>query len=138
MGLPTGLLQAGVAGVVASYWAVWDNAAALLMARFYGRWKAAGDPPGDSLRQTQRWLRNTTNREKLAWLTAAADAGWLPRDAAAPSPTRCPAATPTAARSNIPPGGPRCIHRDLISIGAGCQPGSGTRGERVTDGRYTR
>jgi CHAT domain-containing protein len=80
--LPTGLLQAGVASGVASYWAVWDDAAALLMARFYDRWKAAGNPPGDSPRHAQRWLRNTTNREKLAWLTAA-DAGWLPRDAAA-------------------------------------------------------
>jgi CHAT domain-containing protein len=81
--LHTGLLQAGVAGVVASYWAVSDDAAALLMVRFYDRWKAAGNPPADPPRQAQRWLRNTTNREKLAWLTAAADAGWLPRDAAA-------------------------------------------------------
>ena len=36
--LPTGLLQAGVAGIVASQWSVPDRATAMLMAEFYRRW----------------------------------------------------------------------------------------------------
>lgn len=36
--LPTGLLQAGVAGVVASQWSVPDLSTAMLMAEFYRRW----------------------------------------------------------------------------------------------------
>ena len=42
--LPTGLLQAGVAGVVASQWSVPDRATAMLMAEFYRRW-SLGEVP---------------------------------------------------------------------------------------------
>jgi len=81
--LPTGLLQAGVAGVIASYWAVSDAATALLMTRFYHHWKTDRCPPGEALGQAQRWLRDTSNADKLAWLGSAADAGQLPREVAA-------------------------------------------------------
>jgi CHAT domain-containing protein len=76
--LPTGLLQAGVAGVIASYWEVSDKATALLMARFYHHWKTEGRSPGEALARAQCWLRDTTNRDKLAWLAEAADAEQLP------------------------------------------------------------
>jgi CHAT domain-containing protein len=83
VGLPTGLLQAGVAGVIASYWAVSDAATALLMTRFYHDWKTGGRSPGEALARAQCWLRDTTNGDKVAWLGAAADAGQLPCDVAA-------------------------------------------------------
>lgn len=71
VGLPTGLLQAGVAGVVASQWAVPDRATAMLMTEF-GRVWAGGLTPAAALRQAQRWLRDTTNDQKLEhWLSVA-------------------------------------------------------------------
>jgi CHAT domain len=42
--LPAGLLQAGVAGVVASLWAVPDATTAVLMARFHALWRSAEAP----------------------------------------------------------------------------------------------
>jgi CHAT domain-containing protein len=63
--LPTGLMQAGVAGVVASLWSVNDLSTAMLMERFYRLWREEdGRPPALALREAQRWLRDTTNREK--------------------------------------------------------------------------
>ncbi|MFP8882952.1 CHAT domain-containing protein [Streptomyces mangrovi] len=62
--LPSGLIQAGVAGVVASQWAVRGEAASLLTARFYQLWRAGGLSPPAALCAAQRWLRDTTNREK--------------------------------------------------------------------------
>ena len=78
--LPTGLLQAGVASVVASMWTVPDRATAMLMTDFYRRWRGVGDPPALALRDAQRWMRDTTNEEKrAAWMKAEADgAEWLP------------------------------------------------------------
>lgn len=79
--LPTGLLQAGAAGVLATQWAVQDGAAAMLVADFYRRW-TPGVTPGAALRDAQRWLRDSTNDEKAS--TFAASDGWLdPTTAAA-------------------------------------------------------
>ncbi|HHH41310.1 MAG TPA: CHAT domain-containing protein, partial [Chloroflexi bacterium] len=64
IGLPTGLLQAGVAGVVGSLWAVNEISTALLMARFYDLWRGKGLAPPEALRQAQIWLRDSTNGEK--------------------------------------------------------------------------
>jgi CHAT domain-containing protein len=82
--LPTALLQAGVAGVVASQWAVPDRATAMLMAEFYRCWRWELQPPAVALRAAQRWLRDTTNAEKSRHFQAALDerAAWLPPEVA--------------------------------------------------------
>jgi CHAT domain-containing protein len=67
VGLPAGLLQAGVAGVVASLWAVNDLSTARLMERFYEHWRGEGLAPADALCQAQRWLRDVTRRELGAY-----------------------------------------------------------------------
>jgi CHAT domain-containing protein len=78
--LPTGLLQAGVAGVVASQWSVPDRATAMLMAEFYRCWRWERMTPAAALRAAQCWLRDTTKAEKSAHFQAAVDehADWLP------------------------------------------------------------
>jgi CHAT domain-containing protein len=63
IGLPGGLLQAGVGGVVATMWQVFDTAAMALMTRFYELWRAGGQPPAEALRAAQLWLRDATNAE---------------------------------------------------------------------------
>ncbi len=62
--LPTGLLQAGAAGVVGSLWPVDDAITSALMARFYRLWRGDGLAPDEALRQAQRWVRDTTIRTK--------------------------------------------------------------------------
>ena len=81
--LPTGLLQAGVAGVVASQWSVPDRATAMLMAEFYRCWRREQMTPAAALRAAQRWLRDTTNAQKRHHFQAAIDdhAEWLPPEA---------------------------------------------------------
>jgi CHAT domain-containing protein len=69
--LPSGLIQAGVAGVVGSLWAVSDVSTALLMARFYDLWRKEGLEPPEALRQAQIWLRDSTNAEKEAFFRHA-------------------------------------------------------------------
>lgn len=71
--LPAGMLQAGVAGVVASLWAVADLSTAMLMSRFYELWCKQGLQPTEALRQAQIWLRDTTNGEKLQFYRAASN-----------------------------------------------------------------
>ena len=82
--LPTGLLQAGVAGVVASQWSVPDRATAMLMSEFYRRWAKGETPAARALRDAQRWLRDTPNGQKvLHWQTALAEGQpWLPAEVA--------------------------------------------------------
>ena len=78
--LPTGLLQAGVAGVVAPLWAVPDERTMLLMVGFYQRWRQEGQEPAEALRQAQRWLRDSTNGELRSMFQALYDQGpaaWL-------------------------------------------------------------
>jgi CHAT domain-containing protein len=65
--LPTGLLQAGVAGVVASLWSVSDLSTMMLLVRFYDYWRNDGLEPAPALRQAQQWIRDTTNGEKTAY-----------------------------------------------------------------------
>jgi len=62
--LPTGLLQAGVAGVVGSLWAVSDLSTRLLLVKFYELWREEKLPPDQALRQAQIWLRDSTDGEK--------------------------------------------------------------------------
>jgi len=65
--LPTGLLQAGVAAVIASLWSVSDLSTMMLLSRFYDFWRTDGLRPAEALRQAQRWLRDTTNDEKVQY-----------------------------------------------------------------------
>lgn len=72
---PTGMLQAGAAACIGSLWPVSDTSTALLMRRFYELWRGGGIGPSEALRQAQRWLRDLSNEELLAYApTAAADA----------------------------------------------------------------
>jgi CHAT domain-containing protein len=64
IGLPAGLLQAGVAGVISALWSVPDLGTMLLMARFYELWRRQGLDPAEALRQAQRWMRDTPNADK--------------------------------------------------------------------------
>jgi CHAT domain-containing protein len=64
IGLPAGMMQAGVPGVVGSQWRVDDQSTAMLMARFYSLWRQEGCPPREALRQAQIWLRDSTTVQK--------------------------------------------------------------------------
>jgi CHAT domain-containing protein len=81
--LPSGMLQAGFGGVIASQWAVDGPVSAMLMARFYEAFGHRCQTPSSSLRDAQCWLRDTTNVEKAAWFADQADAAHCPEDAAA-------------------------------------------------------
>lgn len=65
VGLPSALLEAGAAAVIASLILVPDRPTALLMVRFYEHWRTDGIPAPDALRQAQQWLRDATNEELL-------------------------------------------------------------------------
>ncbi|MGH8906678.1 MAG: CHAT domain-containing protein, partial [Egibacteraceae bacterium] len=63
IGLPTGLIEAGVAGVIGSLWSVPDLSTAVLMMRYYELWRTDGLEPREALRQAQRWVRDATSAE---------------------------------------------------------------------------
>lgn len=62
--LPTGLLQAGVAGVIASLWSVSDLSTSLLLVKFYELWREQKLSADQALRQAQIWLRDSTDGAK--------------------------------------------------------------------------
>lgn len=74
IGLPAGVLQAGVPGVVGTLWPVNDLSTALLMTKFY-EYHLQGDPatgdgplpPVRALGRAQRWLRRVTAEELTAY-----------------------------------------------------------------------
>ena len=68
--LPTGLLQAGAAGVLATQWAVRSLPVGLLVAAFQAAWRLEGRNAPDALAGAQRWLRTTTNSQKIRDLQA--------------------------------------------------------------------
>ena len=68
IGLPSGLLQAGVDGIVASLWLVSEMSTMILMSRFYEVWRAQALEPSDALRIAQLWMRDTTNSEKMTFI----------------------------------------------------------------------
>ncbi len=70
IGLPIGLTQAGVAGIIASLWPVNELSTTLLLVRFYDFWQAEGLQPAEALCQAQRWVRSTTNKEKANYFKA--------------------------------------------------------------------
>ncbi|MCP4626979.1 MAG: CHAT domain-containing protein [bacterium] len=67
IGLPSGLVQAGVAGVAASLWPVSDRSTMMLMGRFYELWRKDGVNPHEALRQAQIWVRDSSADEKLEY-----------------------------------------------------------------------
>jgi tetratricopeptide (TPR) repeat protein len=72
IGLPAGMMQAGVPGVVGSLWSVSDMSTAMLMARFYYLWREEGIMPQESLRQAQVWLRDSSREQKKAYFRSLA------------------------------------------------------------------
>ena len=56
--LPTGLIQAGVAGVIASLWSVSDLSTMILVSRFYTLWRTENLEPSIALNKAQKWLRD--------------------------------------------------------------------------------
>jgi CHAT domain-containing protein len=79
--MPTGLLQAGVAGVIASVWSVADLTTALLFVEFYRGLCYDRLSPAAALRGAQQWMRDTTQAEKVQSLQSGAGR-WLPNDTA--------------------------------------------------------
>jgi len=68
--LPTGLLQAGFAGVAASLWSVEDINNTMLMFRFYDLWCSEKLEPTEALRRTQQWHRDKMNGERKSYFKA--------------------------------------------------------------------
>ncbi len=64
--LPTGLLQAGVAGVVASLWEVSELSTMVLLSRFYTLWRDQHLAPAQALLEAQQWLRDAEPRDVVA------------------------------------------------------------------------
>ncbi|MCX7608286.1 MAG: CHAT domain-containing protein [Anaerolineales bacterium] len=73
--LPSGLMLAGVPGVVGSLWAVNDLSTALLMAWFYHFWREQGMDVPYALRQAQIYLRDGHQSEAVQ-AEMEALAGW--------------------------------------------------------------
>jgi CHAT domain-containing protein len=72
IGLPAGVLQAGVPGVVGSLWTTDDLATLLLMVRFWKLYRTGGPEgerlePASALARAQRWLRDLTAQELREW-----------------------------------------------------------------------
>jgi CHAT domain-containing protein len=63
IGLPTGFLQAGAAGVIATLWPVWDISTALLLGRFYDEYLGRRLTPSAALRTAQLWLKDASREE---------------------------------------------------------------------------
>jgi tetratricopeptide (TPR) repeat protein len=66
IGMASGFLEAGAAGVVGSMWMVPDLGTRLLMARFYELWRVSGLEPAEALRRAQQWVRDATPDSELA------------------------------------------------------------------------
>jgi len=67
IGLPGGFLQAGIPGVVGTLWSVNDKTTALIMVKFYEFALRDGLPYPQALCAAQRWLRDATAGELLAY-----------------------------------------------------------------------
>jgi CHAT domain-containing protein len=67
IGLPSGMLQAGVPGVIGSLWPVDDASTAMLITRFYQYWRKEGKTPQEALKQAQSWLRDSLYESPYYW-----------------------------------------------------------------------
>jgi CHAT domain-containing protein len=61
--LPSGLMQAGVPGIIGTLWSVADASTAILMVRFYELWRTDGLTAPQALCKAQQWLQCSTVRE---------------------------------------------------------------------------
>lgn len=82
IGLPTGFLQAGAAGVIASLWQVSDSATTLLMAKLYDLHMQGGLAPPAALQKAQIWLKQADRATLSAYVIAQQRSGKLTRDQA--------------------------------------------------------
>lgn len=73
--LPNGFLRAGAGGVVSTLWSVRDDAAALVMGRFYRNYLERRMAPAEALREAQLWLSTASVADLLASIDEAAPAG---------------------------------------------------------------
>ncbi len=64
VGLATGFMQAGAAGVVSTLWSVDDESTASLAGRFYENWKVGNMSPLEALVGAQQWLRDDSGRDQ--------------------------------------------------------------------------
>lgn len=64
IGLPAGMLQAGVPGIVGSLWSVKAISTAMLMVQFFFLWRKEKHTPQDALLRAQVWLRDSTIDQK--------------------------------------------------------------------------
>jgi hypothetical protein len=81
VGLPIMILAAGVPGVIGTLWQVSGPASCVLMLKFYQLWKKQGDHPIASLRAAQKWVRDSSNGEKLDELRQLLPADFLATEA---------------------------------------------------------
>lgn len=80
IGLPSGFLQAGAAGVIATLWPVEDLSTALLVGRFYEGYLDRRLKPSSALRAAQLWLRNAPVDDVWDTLTAWKTKGYYVGD----------------------------------------------------------
>jgi CHAT domain-containing protein/tetratricopeptide (TPR) repeat protein len=74
IGLPTGFLQAGIPGVVATLWPVNDRSTAVLMVEFYRLLLVEQKDPATALAMARRWLRDVSAAELAEWFEFRYDA----------------------------------------------------------------
>ncbi|HEV2347311.1 MAG TPA: CHAT domain-containing protein [Actinocrinis sp.] len=74
VGMPTVLLLAGFAGVLATHWDLGDGSGAFIAARFYQAWQEERCTPTEALRAAQQWVRRATRDELESYMP-----GLLPR-----------------------------------------------------------
>jgi CHAT domain-containing protein len=84
VGLPTSLLYAGAAGVLATMWPVPDDDALIFTVGFYDAWCRRGLTPAAACAAVGAWLRTTTDGAKLEYFAElmSAQESWLPPDVA--------------------------------------------------------
>ena len=69
IGLPSGFLQAGAAGVISTLWSVEDKSTALLMGKFYEAYMGENLSPSAALQKAQLWLKTATYDDLIQNLT---------------------------------------------------------------------
>jgi len=75
IGLPSGFLHAGAAGVIATLWPVADLSTALIMGRFYEGYMGHKLTPAAALRAAQLWLRDATVKDLVEALESWGESG---------------------------------------------------------------